>query len=64
MKKLEELKKLNNQKVNEEQLDALLESEFVVDYDYMTSGQWIDHMVYTLFLGDGGEIEVYCKHKG
>lgn len=47
MKTLKEIKRLNNEKVNEEQLDQLLESEFVIDYDYMTSGQWDGHMTYS-----------------
>ena len=64
MKNLKEIKRFNNEKVSEEQLNQLLESEFVVDYDYMTSGQWIDYMIYTLFLEDGEEVEVYYKHKG
>ena len=64
MKTLEEIKRLNNEKVNEEQLDQLLESELVTDYDYMTSGQYDGYMVYTLSLKDGEEVEVYCKYKG
>lgn len=64
MKTLEEIKRLNNQKVSEEQLGQLLESELVFGFDYMTSGQYDGYMVYTLILITAEEVEVYCKHKG
>lgn len=63
MKNLKEIKVFNNEKVSEEQLDQLLESELVIDYDYMTSGQYDGYMVYTLFLEDEEELEVYYKYK-